>query len=64
MSKKSEYEKGWYDCYKNVRSLLNESMKEMVKYRTPGEELKVPETVVSASIRRRARRGNGKEAKV
>ena len=55
MAKKSDYERGWYDCYKKVRTLFAGSMKEMVNFRTPSEGAKsesAPKQRASGDARR------------
>lgn len=64
--KKTEYEKGWYDCYKSVRTMLNGTMKDMVALRSPAAEnvpQEEPKSAVSGRTRGRPRRSNGGEVR-
>jgi len=61
MARKTEYERGWYDCYKAVRGLMSGAMKDMVDFRIPSGDVKTSKHPVSAQTKRRTARGNGKE---
>ena len=61
MARKSEYDKGWYDCYKALRTLFSGSMKDMLQYRSPSNGInvlpsKTAQTRVPRGVKKNARK--------